>query len=74
VGAHTKLPVGDFGAKKVVNGSFLSQTGDTYAVYGHALSVDADCNLGALPLLHAANTAYSGRMHMSVGGADGLRQ
>jgi hypothetical protein len=74
VGAHTKLPVGDSGANKVVSGSFSAQNGSTYAVYGHALSVDADCDLGALPLLHAANTAYSGRMHMSVGGADGLRQ
>jgi hypothetical protein len=74
VGAHTKLPVVGFGAKKGLRGSFSSQTGNTYAVDRHALSVDADCDLGALPLLCAANTAYSGRMHMSVGGADGLGQ
>ena len=46
----------------------------TYTVDGYSLSINADCNLGALPLLCAAGTAHSSSMHASAARTYGLGQ
>lgn len=52
----------------------MSQYKSTYAVYRYTLSIDTNCDFGSLPLLYAANAAYSSSVNMAVGGADGFGQ
>jgi hypothetical protein len=63
-----------FWSCRVSVGGIVDSTGFTYAVYGHALAVESNGNLGALALLYAADATDTRSMHAPAGGANGLRQ